>query len=78
MRVEYESEDDAEPIKVVIRFYRPSADVLISAPRSVGVLPPPAPWSPVFIRDDEYDIKNMTFTSYPDDPELDWVEVLLA
>lgn len=78
MRVEYESEDDAPPVNVLIRFFRPSADVLIGSPHRIGRVPPPASWTTVLVRGDEYSIKSMTFSNYPDEPHLDWVEVLLS
>jgi hypothetical protein len=76
VRFEYEAEDDAEPVRVVMRFARPGADGAAAA--TLFTAPAPAAGSAVSVRGVPHDVKATTWHVHPDSPELDWVEVILA
>lgn len=78
MIFEYEAEDDAVPVKVVMRFTRPLGEVLVNEGSRVFTALPPAPGASVFVRGTEHGIRSTHWYTYPDSPELDWVEVVLA
>ena len=77
MIVEYEPEQDAEPVRVVLRQWDQAAEDW-GQRRPLGRMLPPAPGTVVSVNYEPHKVQCLRFNSYPDNPSLDWVEVFVG